>query len=146
MAVSQFEAELNLLLFNRPTRKAIPTTAAKALEPQARKVASQWLVAVASPDHPAAAGKRSPLGEEQRVDVRQIGVATGGPSDADPRVVLSRQIWLRDRYLATLDLVQQGLDWAYRPQPLVQPLITSGALTEVVFDSLCRVSLVVFDE
>jgi len=26
------------------------------------------------------------------------------------------------------------LGWAYLPQPLVQPLLTSGALTEVVFD------------
>ena len=41
MAVSQLEAELDLLLFDRSTRKAIPTAAAKALEPQARQVASQ---------------------------------------------------------------------------------------------------------
>ena len=226
MAVSQLEAELDLLLFDRSTRKAIPTAAAKALEPQARQVASQlnlldahalqlhqgleerlvlamapelqtgvWnrplsiiarefptleieirsashpeamrmlhegrvqlalgferpglderetfleagsqlLVAVAAPDHPAAAGKKSPLSEEQLVNVRQIIVATGGPTDSDPRVVLSRRIWHSDNYLATLDLVQQGLGWAYLPQPLVQPLISSGALTEVVFDNM----------
>ena len=97
---------------------------------------SQLLVAVASPDHPAAAGKKSPLSEEQLVNVRQIIVATGGPTDSDPRVVLSRRIWHSDNYLATLDLVQQGLGWAYLPQPLVQPLLTSGALTEVVFDNM----------
>jgi DNA-binding transcriptional LysR family regulator len=88
------------------------------------------------PDHPTAAGKNSPLGEEQLVNVRQIIVATGGPTDSEPRVVLSRRIWHSDNYLATLDLVQQGLGWAYLPQPLVQPLITSGALTEVVFDNM----------
>jgi DNA-binding transcriptional LysR family regulator len=44
--------------------------------------------------------------------------------------------WLSERYLATLDLVQQGLGWAYLPQPLIQPLITSGAFTEVVFDNM----------
>lgn len=224
MAVSQLEAELDLLLFDRSTRTAIPTAVARALEPQARQVASQlnlldahalqlhqglegrlvlamapelqtglWsrplaviakefptleieirsashpeamrmlheghvqlalgferpglderetfleagsqlLVAVASPDHPAAAGKKCPLSEEQLVNVRQIIVATGGPTDSDPRVVLSRRIWHSDSYLATLNLVQQGLGWAYLPQPLVQPLLTSGALTEVVFD------------
>jgi DNA-binding transcriptional LysR family regulator len=95
---------------------------------------SQLLVAVAAPDHPAAAGKKSPLSEEQLVNVRQIIVATGGPADSDPRVVLSRRIWHSDNYLATLDLVQQGLGWAYLPKSLVHPLITSGALTEVVFD------------
>lgn len=95
---------------------------------------SQLLVAVASPDHPAAAGKKNPLGEEQLANIRQIIVATGGPTDSDPRVALSRRIWLSDSYLATLDLVQQGLGRAYLPQPLVQPLITSGALMEVVFD------------
>ena len=40
MAVSQLEAELDLVLFDRSTRKAIPTPAARALEPQARQVAS----------------------------------------------------------------------------------------------------------
>jgi DNA-binding transcriptional LysR family regulator len=226
MAVSQLEAELDMLLFDRSTRKAIPTAAARALEPQARQVASQlnlldahalqlhqglerrlilamapelqtgaWsrplstlakefptleievrsasqseavrmlhegsvqlalvferpgidereafleagsqlLVAVASPDHPAAAGKNSPLSEEQLVNIRQIIVATGEPTGSDPRVVLSRRVWLSDSYLATLDLVQAGLGWAYLPQPLVQPLIVTGALTEVIFDNM----------
>ncbi|QJI37129.1 LysR family transcriptional regulator [Pseudomonas sp. ADAK13] len=226
MAVSQLEAELDMLLFDRSTRKAIPTAAARALEPQARQVASQlnlldahalqlhqglesrlilamapelqtgaWsrplstlakefptleievrsasqseavrmlhegsvqlalvferpgideretfleagsqlLVAVASPDHPAAAGKNSPLNEEQLVNIRQIIVATGEPTGSDPRVVLSRRVWLSDSYLATLDMVQAGLGWAYLPQPLVQPLIATGVLTEVVFDNM----------
>ncbi|WP_158894052.1 LysR family transcriptional regulator, partial [Pseudomonas sp. BAV 2493] len=41
MAISQLEAELDLVLFDRATRKALPTPAARALEPQARQVASQ---------------------------------------------------------------------------------------------------------
>jgi len=41
MAVSQLEAELDLVLFDRSTRKALPTPAALALEPQARQAASQ---------------------------------------------------------------------------------------------------------
>ncbi|KMN23463.1 LysR family transcriptional regulator [Pseudomonas helleri] len=226
MAVSQLEAELDLMLFDRSTRKAIPTPAARALEPQARQVASQlnlldahalqlhqgleqrfivamapelqtgvWsrplatlakefptleieirsasqsqairmlhegtvqlalvferpgideretfleagsqlLVAVVSPDHPAGGEQKSPLREEELVNTRQIIVATDEPTGSDPRVVLSRRVWLSDSYLATLDLVQAGVGWAWLPRPLVQPLIATGALTEVVFDNM----------
>ncbi len=41
MAIAQLEAELDLLLFDRSTRKALPTAAALALEPQARQVICQ---------------------------------------------------------------------------------------------------------
>ena len=41
MAIAQLEAELDLELFDRSTRKALPTAAARALEPQARQVAGQ---------------------------------------------------------------------------------------------------------
>ncbi|MFP3517079.1 LysR family transcriptional regulator [Pseudomonas sp. SIMBA_077] len=226
MAVSQLEAELDLVLFDRSTRKAIPSAAARALEPQARQVASQlnlldahalqlhqgleerlivamapelqtgvWsrplatlaqafptleieirsasqsqairmlhqgavqlalvferpgideretfleagsqlLVAVASPDHPACAEKNSPLREEELANSRQIIVASDQPTGSDPRVVLSRRVWLSDSYLATLDLVQAGVGWAWLPHPLVQPLIATGALSEVVFDNM----------
>ncbi|HAB02091.1 MAG TPA: LysR family transcriptional regulator, partial [Pseudomonas sp.] len=67
---------------------------------------------------------------------RQIIVASGKATGSDPRMVLSRRIWLTDSYLATLDLVQSGLGWAYLPQPLVEPLIASGALAEVRFDNM----------
>lgn len=225
MAVSQLEAELDLELFDRSTRKALPTQAARALEPQARQVASQlnlldahalqlhqglerrliiamapelqtgaWsrplaslarefptleievrsasqseavrmlhagsvqlalvferpgidereafleagsqlLVAVAAPGHPATAGVL-PLGDAQMADTRQIIVASGEPTASDPQIVLSNRIWLTDSYLATLDLVQAGLGWAYLPQPLIQPLIAARTLSEVVFDNM----------
>ena len=41
MAIAQLEAELDLPLFDRATRKALPTSAALALEPQARQVICQ---------------------------------------------------------------------------------------------------------
>ncbi len=41
MAIAQLEAELDLPLFDRTTRKALPTSAALALEPQARQVICQ---------------------------------------------------------------------------------------------------------
>ncbi|MBA6060269.1 MULTISPECIES: LysR family transcriptional regulator [Pseudomonas] len=226
MAIAQLEAELDLPLFDRATRKALPTSAALALEPQARQVicqlnlldaqalqlhkglekrltiamapelqtgrwsqpletlaqafpslevevrsatqteairllhegsvqlalvferpgideresfleaGSQLLVAVASPRHPAGQNSGTPLPEEAFAEQRQIIVASGKPTGSDPRMVLSRRIWLTDSYLATLDLVQSGLGWAYLPQPLVEPLIASGALAEVRFDNM----------
>lgn len=226
MAIAQLEAELDLQLFDRATRKALPTAAALALEPQARQVicqlnlldaqalqlhkglekrlsiaiapelhtgrwsrplerlaqefpnleievrsasqseairllhdnlvqlalvferpgideresfleaGSQLLVAVASPNHPAALKSGTALSEEQLAEQRQIIVASGTPTGSDPRIVLSRRIWLTDSYLATLELVQSGLGWAYLPQPLVAPLLSAGALTEVRFDNM----------
>ncbi|MDH4873426.1 LysR family transcriptional regulator [Pseudomonas sp. BN515] len=225
MAISQLEAELDLELFDRSTRKALPTAAARALEPQARQAASQlnlldahalqlhqglearlvlamapelqtgaWsrplailarefptlqievrsasqaeavrmlhegsvqlalvferpgidereafleagsqlLTAVAAPGF-ASANESGALGEAQMADTRQIIVGTGEPTASDPQIVLSHRVWLSDSYLATLDLVQAGLGWAYLPQPLVQPLLASGALTEVAFDNM----------
>lgn len=225
MAIAQLEAELDMPLFDRATRKALPTAAALALEPQARQVASQlnlldahalqlhqglerrlvlamapelqtgaWsrplailarefptleieirsasqseavrmlhegsvqlalvferpgidereafleagsqlLVAVAAPGYPTSNGQ-DPLGEAQMADSRQIIVATGEPTASDPQIVLSHRVWLTDSYLATLDLVLAGLGWAYLPQPLIQPLLASGALSEVVFDNM----------
>lgn len=38
MTISQLEAELDIQLFDRSAREAIPTTAARALEPKARRV------------------------------------------------------------------------------------------------------------
>ncbi|MNN35545.1 LysR substrate binding domain protein [compost metagenome] len=97
---------------------------------------SQLLVAVASPRHPAGRNSGTPLPEEAFAEQRQIIVASGKATGSDPRMVLSRRIWLTDSYLATLDLVQSGLGWAYLPQPLVEPLIASGALAEVRFDNM----------
>ena len=41
MSISQLEAELDIQLFDRSAREAIPTTAARALEPNARQVQRQ---------------------------------------------------------------------------------------------------------
>ncbi|EZH78836.1 LysR family transcriptional regulator [Ectopseudomonas composti] len=220
MAIAQLEAELDLELFDRSTRKALPTEAALALEPQARQVVSQlnrldaqalqlhqglerrliiamapelqtgmWsqplvdlaeefplleievrsasqaeavrlihegsahlalvferpgiderehfleagsqlLVAVAAPDY------LKELDERRMNDARQIVVAAGSPSATDPQVILSHRVWLTDSHLATLNLVQAGLGWAYLPVPLVTTLIASGSLQEVKFDNM----------
>lgn len=220
MVIAQLEAEMDLELFDRSTRKALPTEAALALEPQARQVVSQlnrldaqalqlhqglerrliiamapelqtgmWsqplvdlaeefplleievrsasqaeavrlihegsahlalvferpgiderehfleagsqlLVAVAAPDY------LKELDERRMNDARQIVVAAGSPSATDPQVILSHRVWLTDSHLATLNLVQAGLGWAYLPVPLVTTLITSGSLQEVKFDNM----------
>ncbi|UXY52853.1 LysR family transcriptional regulator [Pseudomonas tohonis] len=223
MAISQLEAELDLELFDRSSRRALPTAAARALEPQARQVAgqlnlldahalqlhagleprlvlamapelqsgawsqplstlarefptleievrsaaqadatrmlhdgsvqlalvferpgidereafieagSQLLAAVAAPGYSQAALSESGLAER-----RQIVVALGDPKASDPQIVLSHRVWLTDSYLATLGLVQAGIGWAYLPQPLVQPLIASGALEHVAFADMAN--------
>ncbi|WP_337058947.1 LysR family transcriptional regulator [Pseudomonas sp. USHLN015] len=223
MAISQLEAELDLELFDRSSRRALPTAAARALEPQARQVAgqlnlldahalqlhagleprlvlamapelqsgawsqplstlarefptleievrsaaqadatrmlhdgsvqlalvferpgidereafieagSQLLAAVAAPGYSQAA-----LSESRLAERRQIVVALGDPKASDPQIVLSHRVWLTDSYLATLGLVQAGIGWAYLPQPLVQPLIASGALERVAFADMAN--------
>lgn len=224
MVVAQLEAELDLQLFDRSTRKALPTEAALALEPQARQVASQlnrldaqalqlhqglerrliiamapelqtgmWsqpladlaqefplleievrsasqaeavrllhegnvhlalvferpgidererfleagsqlLVAVAAPGYLQVHG--ASLDAETTASTRQMIVVAGSPAGTDPQVVLSHRVWLTDSFLATLNLVQAGLGWAYLPYPLVAPLLAAGNLQEVAFDNM----------
>lgn len=226
MMVAQLEAELDLALFDRSGREPRPTSAALALEPQARQLAGQlrqlqthalalhkglesrltlaiapellsapWndplvllsnefpslevevlsapqadalrmleqdsaqlaivferpatneheafqefsseiLVAVIAPDHPAFSNGRSMLRQEELLDIRQIVVAGRDADETDPRVVVSRQIWRTDNYLATLSLVRSGLGWAYLPRSLVQPLTQSGTLVEITFENI----------
>lgn len=220
MAVAQLEAELDLQLFDRSTRKALPTQAALALEPQARQAASQLnrldaqalqlhqglerrLVIAMAPElqsgmwsqplvdladefplleievrsasqaeavrlmhegsvHLALVFERPGIDERERfleagsqllvavaapdylrgmdaqrmVDARQIIVATGSPSDTDPQMILSHRVWLTDSHLATLNLVQAGLGWAYLPHPLVATLLEANALQVVKFDNM----------
>ena len=226
MTISQLEAELDLLLFDRRTRDPRPTDVARALEPQARQLASQlrqlqahaqelhqglekrltlaiapellsvpWsqplarladefpsldvevlsapqaaalrmlhageaqlalvferpgtderesfqelghetLVAVMSPDHPEARARQDQLSLKALLDIRQIAVASRDAQGADPRVLVARKIWRTDSHLATLSLVQAGLGWAYLPQRLVQPLVSSGQLVEIRFGNM----------
>ncbi|MDP3253883.1 MAG: LysR family transcriptional regulator [Hydrogenophaga sp.] len=226
MTIAQLEAELDLLLFDRRTREPRPTDVARALEPQARQLASQlrqlqahaqelhqglekrltlaiapellsvpWsqplavlaaefpsldvevlsapqtaalrmlhageahlalvferpgtderesfqelghetLVAVMSPDHPDARTRQDRLSLTALLDIRQIAVASRDAQGADPRVLVARKIWRTDSHLATLSLVQAGLGWAYLPQRLVEPLVTSGQLVEIRFGNM----------
>lgn len=226
MGIANLEAELDLQLFDRATRRAIPTPAAHALEPMARQAASQFnllnaqalqlhqglekrlvlaiaaelqtglwhlplatlaeeypaleielrtasrdeaiqmlhrgtaqlalvferpgidereefleagsqlLLAVASPQHPAGRANATPLHEADLANMRQLIVAAGQPSGSEPRMILSRRVWLADSYTATLDLVLAGLGWAYLPEPMVRPLLDAGTLDAVRFANM----------
>lgn len=101
-----------------------------------QEVGSELLVAVAAPGHPLAAG--SPRLEDL-IDVRQIIVAGRDGGGRDPRFVHARDVWRVDSHLATLNLVQAGLGWAYLPRALVQPLVSAGSLVEIRFDNISNV-------
>ncbi len=96
---------------------------------------SELLVAVVGPGYPLAM-LDGPLREEHLKNMRQIVVASGEIADADPRMVLSKQVWLTDSHLATLSMVQAGLGWAWLPKTLIQPLITNGSLIEIQFANM----------
>ena len=96
---------------------------------------SELLVAVVGPGYPLAL-LDGPLREEHLKNMRQIVVASGEIANADPRMVLSKQVCLTDSHLATLSMVQAGLGWAWLPKTLIQPLITNGSLIEIQFANM----------
>jgi DNA-binding transcriptional LysR family regulator len=107
-----------------------------------QEVGSELLVAVSSPGHPLLAAGAPRL--EDLIDARQIVVASRAKADQmgagrDPRFVHARDVWRVDSHLATLNLVQAGLGWAYLPRALVQPLVAAGHLVEIRFDNISNV-------
>jgi DNA-binding transcriptional LysR family regulator len=101
-----------------------------------QEVSSELLVAVVSPDHPLYQPDQSCVGHEDLITGRQIAVASDADSRLNNRTLVSRTTWRTDSHLATLGLVQAGLGWAYLPRALVQPLIATGALVEIVLENM----------
>jgi DNA-binding transcriptional LysR family regulator len=99
-----------------------------------QEVGSELLVAVVAPGHPLLTGGAPRL--EDLIDQRQIVVAGRDGAGRDPRFVHARDVWRVDSYLATLNLVQAGLGWAYLPRALAQPLVAAGSLVEIGFDNI----------
>jgi DNA-binding transcriptional LysR family regulator len=99
-----------------------------------QEVGSELLVAVVAPGHPLLADGAPRL--EDLIDARQIVVAGRDHADRDPRFVHARDVWRVDSYLATLNLVQAGLGWAFLPRALVQPLAAAGSLVEIAFENI----------
>ncbi|PZQ52568.1 MAG: LysR family transcriptional regulator [Rhodovulum sulfidophilum] len=94
---------------------------------------SEIFVAVAAPDHALAAGPERPRMEDL-IDTRQIAIASRGA--ADPRVLLSRDVWHTDSHLAALGLVRAGLGWSFLPRALIKPLVEAGTVVEIEFDNI----------
>ena len=104
-----------------------------------QEAGSELLVAVAAPGHPLLADGAPRL--EDLIDARQIVVAgrdnlDRDNADRDQRFVHARDVWRVDSYLATLNLVQAGLGWAFLPRALVQPLAAAGSLVEIAFENI----------
>jgi DNA-binding transcriptional LysR family regulator len=104
-----------------------------------QEIGSELLVAVLAPGHALLADGAPRL--EDLIDARQIVVAGRGNPEQDgagrdPRFVHARDVWRVDSHLATLNLVQAGLGWAYLPRALVQPLVAAGGLVEIPFDNI----------
>lgn len=93
----------------------------------------ELLVAVAAPDHPLLRSARPRM--EDLIHSRQIAVASR-LGHADPRLILSRDVWRTDSHLASLSLVRDGLGWAFLPRALAQPLIEAGAMVAITFDNI----------
>jgi DNA-binding transcriptional LysR family regulator len=98
-----------------------------------QEIGSEVLVAVLAPGHPLLDGAPR---LEDLIDARQIVVAGRDSPGRDPRFVHARDVWRVDSHLATLNLVQAGLGWAYLPRALVQPLVAAGSLVEIPFDNI----------
>ncbi|MBD1552651.1 LysR family transcriptional regulator [Pseudomonas typographi] len=101
-----------------------------------QELSSETLVAVIAPRHPMLQACKGLLCGDDLASIRQIVVASQRAESAAPRVLLSRQHWLTDNYLATLSLVQAGLGWAYLPQTLVRPLVADGTLQVIAFENM----------
>lgn len=90
------------------------------------------LVAVAAPTHPLAAGPERPCMRDL-IDSRQVAVAGRDRAATDPRLLLAREVWRTDSHLATLQLVEAGVGWAFLPRALAGPAVAAGRLLELAF-------------
>jgi DNA-binding transcriptional LysR family regulator len=101
-----------------------------------QELGSEVLVAVISPQHPAARERNGHFQLEDLVDIRQIAIVSRQAQDEDPRVLVSRKLWRTDSHLAMLGLVQAGLGWAFLPRRLVAPLLADGDLLGIDFATM----------
>ncbi len=93
------------------------------------------LVAVAAPHHPLAAGPERPRMQDL-IHTRQVAVAGRDRAATDPRLLLGRDVWRTDSHLATMQLVEAGIGWAYLPRALSGPAVATGRLVEIAFSDM----------
>ncbi len=101
-----------------------------------QEVASDLMVAVIAPDHPALVAAGGRFREEHLTATRQIVVAGRDLSTSDPRFVYARHVWRTDNALAALSLITAGLGWGWLPRNFARPHVAAAALIEIPFDNL----------
>lgn len=102
---------------------------------QFQEFGQERLIAVVAPGHPMLHSGAGRPRMEDLIHTRQIAVASRS-GRADPRLILSRDLWRTDSHLATLSLVRAGLGWAFLPRGLAQPLIEAGTMVAITFDNI----------
>lgn len=98
-----------------------------------QEFSQELLVAVAAPGHPLASGRPR---MNDLIHSRQVAIAGRDRAAADPRLLLGRDAWRTDSHLATLQLVEAGLGWAFLPRVLVGPAVAAGRLVEIAFSDM----------
>jgi DNA-binding transcriptional LysR family regulator len=101
-----------------------------------QEVASDLMVAVMAPDHPALTAAGGAFREKHLTETRQIVVAGRDLATSDPRFVFARHVWRTDNALAALSLITAGLGWGWLPRNVVKPYVASGALVEIPFENI----------
>ncbi|QMV71664.1 LysR family transcriptional regulator [Comamonas piscis] len=111
-----------------------------------QEVATETLLAVIAPSHPLmqsldhapppGEATRPQLREHHLTNTRQIIVASRDWSLSHERLVYARDVWRTDNHAAALQMVSAGIGWGWLPQPLVAPLLQSGALVAMEFANL----------
>ena len=101
-----------------------------------QEVATETMVCVMAPSHPALQTPGGRLREEHLTNTRQIVVAGRDLATSDPRFVFARHAWRTDNALAALSLITAGLGWGWLPRNFARPHVAAGALVEIPFENL----------
>ena len=101
-----------------------------------QEVATETMVCVMAPSHPALQAPGGRLREEHLTNTRQIVVAGRDLATSDPRFVFARHAWRTDNALAALSLITAGLGWGWLPRNFARPHVAAGALVEIPFENL----------
>lgn len=101
-----------------------------------QEFSSETLTAVIAPPLLATLGRDKRLRPADLLDLRQVVVVGRDEEQADPRLLLSRQVWRTDNPQTALSLVQSGLGWGYLPRSLTTPHLGPSTLVEIGFENM----------
>jgi len=102
-----------------------------------QEFSSETLTAVIAPALLATlARKTQRLRPADLLNLRQVVVVGRDEEQADPRLLLSRQVWRTDNPQTALSLVQSGLGWGYPPRSLTAPHLGPSTLAGISFANM----------